>query len=890
MSFFSKKQNDELFSLLDDGDNAFYLGDNNAPHPEHALTPDEVLGFSSSSEEGEISSTGALEALKKRMLNAKTEPAPAAEPTAPKSIPEPEKEEVDTEDNDDFDLNAFSESYKKVKAEKQPQEKPQAPAKAEPTVREKSLLEKCRPFIMDGEDGDSAMKDSPTYKLESVAEILNSQSQKTLEKLSKKYEIAFDDLGKYSKQESTPKVTEQEITEQAEAAPAPEREVFEELISSMPKVSQVQTNVSNIISDIDVSLSAKKPDTPDIHNTATIKFTPVSDADNTSRISVSSKTRPIDLTGELTGLPETDEGEAEKEVQLELSEFEEYIPKEEFTDEKDAKRFLRQLSLKKRSAFLRTFFSGLCLILLGVARLPFMSEILLSYTKTANIICTAVLGIITLINADMFKSLPKMFSRRSVPDITAVTASLSVITYGIAAIFKNEIALDLILLGGVILFVRALCSFMNAAYMLEGFKQISGPSPKRGVKLIGDQAVTFAMAKNAIEGDVLAAAPQKTKHINDYMKYSTFRVFLAGKLPVITVISILLSLVVGFACASYFDGVIYGFYSAAAIQCFAALPVIFLIDNMPLYSSAKRLSRMGAMIAGKMGAERIENANAAVISADELFPSGTVQLHQMKLLSDNSIDDTIIRAASLTEAMRSPLAPIFKKIAGTGGNVVLPDSDTVKYEDRMGISGWVDNRLLFIGNRTLMEAHGIEVPSVEVDRKILRQGLFPVYVASQDKACALLTVRYTVREEIAKELRRVSALGVTMLINSSDPNMTEEMICDYMGLYSDSVKVMSAAGCHMYKNAVTPAAACSAPAAYKSNPLGLAAIISNASRIKKSNLLLTVIYVISAVLGAVLFAYMSFDGSGSLMSGVTLLLYSLAATAVSYILYLTQKP
>ena len=163
-------------------------------------------------------------------------------------------------------------------------------------------------------------------------------------------------------------------------------------------------------------------------------------------------------------------------------------------------------------------------------------------------------------------------------------------------------------------------------------------------------------------------------------------------------------------------------------------------------------------------------------------------------------------------------------------------------------------------------------------------------MASQDKACALITVRYTVREDIAKELRRVSALGVTMLINSSDPNMTEEMICDYLGLYSDSVKVMSAAGCHMYKNAVTPVPACSAPAAYRGNPVGLAAIISNATRIKKSNILLTVLYVIASVLGAVLFAYMSFDGSGSLMSGVTVLLYSLASTAVSYILYLTQKP
>ena len=129
-----------------------------------------------------------------------------------------------------------------------------------------------------------------------------------------------------------------------------------------------------------------------------------------------------------------------------------------------------------------------------------------------------------------------------------------------------------------------------------------------------------------------------------------------------------------------------------------------------------------------------------------------------------------------------------------------------------------------------------------------------------------------------------------MLINSSDPNMTEEMICDYFGLYSDSVKVMSAAGCHMYKNAVTYTEKCSAPAAYKGNPIGMPAIINSANRIKKSNLLLTVLYAITSILGAVLFTYMSFDDSGSLTSSLTVLIYNLACTALSYILYLTQKP
>lgn len=195
------------------------------------------------------------------------------------------------------------------------------------------------------------------------------------------------------------------------------------------------------------------------------------------------------------------------------------------------------------------------------------------------------------------------------------------------------------------------------------------------------------------------------------------------------------------------------------------------------------------MIAGKAGAEQVEEANAVVINSKDIFPSGSITLHRMQVLSENNLEDTILRAASLTEAMQSPLAPIFKKIAGNSNITSFPDSDTIKYEEALGISGWVDNRLMFIGNRTLLEAHGISVPDVELDRKILMQGYFPVYVASGNKAYALLIVKYEADYAVAKELRTLTNSGVTLLVKTSDPNLTEEMICDYFGLYEDTVKV-----------------------------------------------------------------------------------------------------
>ena len=462
MRRYKGKHNDELFSLIDDIDES--LGENNSFNSYHnpsALTPEEVLAQNAASE-ADNEPTGALEALKKRMLSSQQqdtpEKAPQKTPEAPK-VPEAPKTEaapIQTPaapeavhggssdslfDFDFFDLTASNGQN--------------AESRPEPEKKEKSLLEKCRPFIIDDEGHDSAMKDTPAYRLESVADILSSESHKTLDRLSQKYDIEFDDLGRNKSQipESAPK--------------ASGREVFEE---KMPDARDIQTNVPRIISDIDAAGGEGKTEMPDIQSSATIKFTPVSDSDSSSRISVSSQTRSIDLTGELSRLPDSDDDGTDPETRLEQNEFEDFKPREEFENESEAKHFLRKLSLIKRSRFLRCFATVILTLITAFAELPFMSAILLANTKVSMTVLTALFAVIMLINLDMFGSIPRAFSRFSTPDIFAVTSSLSVLIYSVIGTLKNEITLNMLLLGAFILSVRAISVFFRSSHTLTGFK------------------------------------------------------------------------------------------------------------------------------------------------------------------------------------------------------------------------------------------------------------------------------------------------------------------------------------------------------------------------------------------------------------------------------------
>lgn len=848
MGIFGKKQKDEDY--LDEEflnqESPISLGNFLKQEPSHALTPEEVLR----GQRAPSASDGhALDSLKKRMLKAtkKEEEVPPAINKIAFTISEPEPEEKDDG---------------------------------------KSLLEKCKAYITDDSGENVLVKTAPIYELQSVAEILKSDSQKALERLSEKYNVSFDDMGKIETNTVSPTIS---VEETKEAAQKPQ--IFEDKISVETNIKNVQSSVPFVISDIDApeALTPEKAQS-NISNTATITFTPINESGAAAKIVVTEQTRPLDLTGELTQI-EAETAEVETQVELEKNEFEEFVPENECKTETDVKKFLRMFSIKKRNKFLVCCTSILLTLILGFLALPFMTSAIYSHTRSMMIFSAIISFIVILLNADMFKNIITIFSKKANADIPPSLSSLAVAVYAIYGIVNNEVVLEMLLINSIILSFRSLLLFMKSSYMLSNLKQIAVSNQKSAVTLISDTAITFSMAKNAIEGDTLIAAPKKCDFVEDYIKYSTFGTFIKGKISFISIASLILSVIAGFVCAAYYEGVFDGLYTASAILCFASMPTLFMIDTLPLYSAAKKLNKKKAMIAGKTAAEHLEMANALVLNSIDLFPEGSVVLHQMKVLSENDLQDTIVRAASLTDSLNSPLSAIFKRIAGTGNITTYPVSDTVKYEDRMGISGWVDNRLLFIGNRTLMETHGIQVPSVEVDRKILRNGYFPIYVATGDNACALLMVQYNVSPEISHELRKLTNSGVTLLINNTDPNLTEEMICDYMGLYDDSVKVMSAAGTHMYRNAVYYEKNVSAPASFiSSNKIILATILNCASRIKRSSLTLTVFYILSAIFGALFFAYSSFTLSGSLISSTSLLIYTLVASALSYILYLTQKP
>ncbi len=814
--------------------------DGNGAHAPHALTAGEVLGINTNTNKTRnIEMSGAkapvspLDNLRKKVEMGKRGEASAETPLAQQN-----RESITVTPKTSFEISA-------------------RPSKSD----ENSLLEKCKPFIT---DGGNEVPEKPDYILESVESIINL-TEKKFSKLFDELEIDRSSIT-YDSLKPDESVTVVEPPKEVEKAPIDTEEI---------KMHRVE-----------IKVEPEEKSAPKIEEAGLTKVIELPKEEIKEFEDIVSSTRRLDLSAEMFETPH----ESDKIENLpEIPQIEEFMVPDDYVSSSDAKRVSAKLRKNRRNAFLKAFITIILSGVLSIFLIPDVSVALLSTPKPFYITLTTIFFVILAVNFDVFVSIKTLFTKRERSEAVLGVAAIIAAIYAIIAAATLVNPFDVIYTASIIFSFNSIAQFMRHSAVLGNFRIVASGGDKYGIKFIDDKQTTFAMAGNAIEGDVLAASSIKTENIQDFLKNTYSDASLLG---------IMSKIFVGVFAISFISAVIYAvqvqsiasFFSflAMSLMIFAS-PVLMFIENLPLRAAAKKMNRFGAMLTGVYAAKKIDTANAITITSSQLFPDGTLSLHDMKVLDNNKIDSTLMDAAVITNEIGSPLKGIFNSIAKTNF-VQTEKADTIKYEERLGISGWIADRRIFIGNRTLLEAHGISTPPMEVDRKILRQGYFPVYLAVDGKPCALLVVKYNVKRDIATRLQTLSNLGVTFLVDSCDPNLTDEMICDYFGIYPESVRVMSSFGCQLNRKATKKEENFSSVACYKGGIVGLLDIFCKASRVSKCVKLTSILHIIFSLAFLVYFIYSSLLRTVLIFEGMTVLIISIILFALYLLVYFFKKP
>ena len=120
----------------------------------------------------------------------------------------------------------------------------------------------------------------------------------------------------------------------------------------------------------------------------------------------------------------------------------------------------------------------------------------------------------------------------------------------------------------------------------------------------------------------------------------------------------------------------------------------------------------------------------------------------------------------------------------------LPTAEGVMYEDGKGLIGWVNNERIFIGNRKLLLAHGIEPMTKDYEAEHKEDGNEILYLACAGELVAMFIVGYSANRRVADALRRMESNGMSLLIRTTDVNITAERIAGDFGISHRSIKIL----------------------------------------------------------------------------------------------------
>lgn len=242
---------------------------------------------------------------------------------------------------------------------------------------------------------------------------------------------------------------------------------------------------------------------------------------------------------------------------------------------------------------------------------------------------------------------------------------------------------------------------------------------------------------------------------------------------------------------------------AAGISSFAgalliAAPVFSAVLIFYLRSEDKELRGSNCVVTGYDAAEECGKALAVVVDSADLFDRSRCEMHGMKDFNNVRIDDVLLYAAAMVIKSGGPLTDIFDQVI-MESHELLPPVKSLSYEDKMGLSAWIHGQKVFLGNRNLLTNHNIDVPSKGVEDRYMRDGRKVMYLAIADRIAALFVVSYKPDENLIQSLQKIANSGMHILVQTSDSNITTDLLSSRFSLPPNSMKVIRAAGGRIFR-------------------------------------------------------------------------------------------
>ncbi len=253
----------------------------------------------------------------------------------------------------------------------------------------------------------------------------------------------------------------------------------------------------------------------------------------------------------------------------------------------------------------------------------------------------------------------------------------------------------------------------------------------------------------------------------------------------------------GIAAGIFQKNVFLGISAFTAVTCIGLPASAYMADNLLLNAISKRLARDGAAISGYEALDVCAGTNAVVLDASDILDISKCNIHGIKVFHSMRMDEAILYTAAMIIEANAPLSGVFDSVI-LNKRDILPPVDSLAYEDKLGLCAWIHNRRVLVGSRDMLINHNADVPDKDFEKRYLHDGRCLLYLAVDGKLAAMFVVSYEGDTALSPLIREIEKSGVTLLVKTADPNITDTLIGGALRLPAGSTKVLSAVAGNMF--------------------------------------------------------------------------------------------
>ncbi len=202
--------------------------------------------------------------------------------------------------------------------------------------------------------------------------------------------------------------------------------------------------------------------------------------------------------------------------------------------------------------------------------------------------------------------------------------------------------------------------------------------------------------------------------------------------------------------------------------------------SVPFSAAAAKLSQSGAAIAGWSGLQDIGGSRRVVITDEDVFPRGTVEISRVRVLEGAFTEKVISCTGSVIAASGSGLAAPFADLIRRNGYTVSRVEDFQPH-DGGGMTAMVGGESVYVGNSGFMNLMGIRLP-----QKLNTKN--SVYTAINGALVGIFIINYKTLSSVQDALVLLLHSKLEPVFAIRDFNITPAMIKASFKMPTDSFK------------------------------------------------------------------------------------------------------